>query len=560
MMHSDVKSRLKDAVNDLHRGTGNYGDYVDHSGDGESGDVIYSSGGDLRKAGYEIQDQGGKATANIDHENSTNVVPCTTYQEEADDDDSYASMMEAKLYTKGDKPLVERFISKGERANADEGSFAGKGKSFPILKPGDVMAAVHAMGRAGSGNYGMAQLKANIIRIAKAKGWASSLPKAWQGESTSASESGRTSGTSSTSGAGGTVSGERRASEASANSTTVSRGMVQTLELRESIDWAEEEAVTLVESAGAVRKEIKIIAPGEGASAFYPAEVLKRDGPNTFKDKTHIYINHATKAEQATRPEGDWHKLVGALDGPAYWKESDKHGAGLYGMAAFDPTIAPSILTKAPWSGMSIRANGTAAVEAGRTVLKSGLPVLASFTSCESIDIVTRAGAGGMILSEAARNNNSQEGEMTLQEVQKLIESAVTAATSPLRERALRGDATVAAARVLSPLSLNEAAKQMVVENVLRGTLPLKEGELDTEKFDVLITAEAKRVGAVIGYDFHGVEGMGAGEPVDITLSKKERKALREAAKEEDEEAIRVFESLGMPKDAAILAAKGRAA
>ena len=43
-------------------------------------------------------------------------------------------------------------------------------------------AAVHAMGRAGSGNYGMAQLKANIVRIAKAKGWTSELPKAWRGD------------------------------------------------------------------------------------------------------------------------------------------------------------------------------------------------------------------------------------------------------------------------------------------------------------------------------------------------------------------------------------------
>src|ERR1700735_2676506 len=236
MMHSDVRARLSDAVNDMHRGTGKWGDYVDHNGDGESGDVIYQSAGDLRKAPYEIQKQGGKAVANIDDENSTNVVPRTTYEEEADDDDSYASMMEAQLYTKGEKPLVERFISKGERDNADGDSFAGKGKSFPLLKPGDVMAAVHAMGRAGSGNYGMAQLKANIIRIAKKKGWASSLPKAWQGDSVSASESGRTSGTSEASGARDMGASGRRESAAfsSGNDTTVSRGMVQTIDLQES--------------------------------------------------------------------------------------------------------------------------------------------------------------------------------------------------------------------------------------------------------------------------------------------------------------------------------------
>jgi hypothetical protein len=63
-------------------------------------------------------------------------------------------------------PLYERFVSKAERDKMDEGDFAGKGKSFPINKPADVMAAVHSMGRAGTGNYGPAALKANIIRIA----------------------------------------------------------------------------------------------------------------------------------------------------------------------------------------------------------------------------------------------------------------------------------------------------------------------------------------------------------------------------------------------------------
>ncbi len=561
MMHSDVRSRLSDAVNDMHRGSGKWGGYVDHSGDGESGDVIYNSGGDLRKAGYEIQTQGGKAVANIDHENSTNVVPCTTYQEEADDDDNYASMMESKLYTKGERPLTERFISKAKRDTMDSGSFAGKGKSYPIDAPGDIMAAVHSIGRAGSDNYGPAQLKANIIRIAKAKGWASSLPKAWQGES--ASESGHKSDTSAASSAGGTGDGGRRASESgrisSGQDTTVSRGMVQTIELRESIDWRDEEAVNLIESAGTTRMKIKLIAPGKGSSAIYPAEVLKRDGPGVFKDKTHIYINHATQAEEAARPEGDWHKLVGALDGNAYWDESAKQGPGLYGDALFTSEYAPLLKEKAAFTGMSIRANGDALFEAGKKVIREGLPVLAKLTSAESVDVVTRAGAGGMILTENARPNQ-QEGEMTLQEVQKLIDEGVAKATTPLRERALRGDATVIAARVLSPLSLNEAAKQMVVENVLRGDLPLKENALDETKFTELVTIEAKRVGAVLGASFPGVHGMGAGEPVDITLSKKERKALKEAAKEEEEEAISVYESLGMPRDAAILAAKGRAA
>jgi hypothetical protein len=455
-------------------------------------------------------------------------VPRTTYEEEADDDDHYASMMEAfkksNIYT--DLPVYERFISKDERSNADEESFAGKGKSFPILKPGDVMAAVHAMGRAGSGNYGMAQLKANIIRIAKKKGWASSLPKAWQGDS---------------------------ANESRRETPIVPHETKQTMDLRESTAWTDELSLS---EAATTEMEAKLIAPGKGSSAFYPAEVLKRDGPNVFKKGTHVYINHPTQAEEAARPEGDWHKLVGALSTDAVYHESHAKGPGLYAKVRFASESAPMIKEKAPYTGMSIRASGVA--ESGKS--KDGVPILKQLTSAESVDIVTKAGAGGMLLTEAARNNNQQEVEMTETEVKKLVESAVAAATSPLKERALKGDAIVIASRVLSPLTLNEAAKQMVTENVLGRELPLKEGALDEAKFTELITAEAKRVGAVVGASFAGVQGMGAGAPVDITLSKKERKALKEAAKNEEAEAISVFESLGMPSDAAKIAAKGRAA
>src|ERR1017187_4854231 len=189
MNHSDVRSRLTKAVTDAHQGTGTYANYIDHTGDGESGDCIYTADGSMKKTPYELSDVGGKATANLNTADAVSVTPTTTYQEEADDDDQYASMMEAKIYTEGPKPLIERFISKAERSGASEDSFAGKGKSFPILKPGDVGAAVHAMGRAGSGNYGMAQLKTNIIAKAKAKGWTSELPKAWRGDATPAAES-----------------------------------------------------------------------------------------------------------------------------------------------------------------------------------------------------------------------------------------------------------------------------------------------------------------------------------------------------------------------------------
>ena len=537
LMHSDVRARLQDAVQDAHRGTGKWGSYIDHSGDAESGDVIYSCDGDTRKAPYEIGSVGGKATAHIDMDNSTNVVPMTTYQEEADDDDQYAAMEESYkrdgLYTS--LPLYERFISKDERSKMSDEDFAGKGKSFPINQPGDIMAAVHSMGRAGDKNVGSSTLKSRIIAIAKRKGWTKYLPKTWRGDSTDSSEAATTSGSS------------------AALNLVESAATLETIVLKESkSDY-----------------EIKLIAPGKGSSAFYPAEVLKRDGPKVFQAGTHVYLNHPTAAEESARPEGDLRNLAGVLSTGATYNESHAKGPGLYARMKVFADHAQTVEEKAPHVGMSIRASGVA--EANRK--QDGLPVLKELTHAESVDVVTRAGAGGMILTEAARPGNSQEVEMTEQQINALVESAVNkavaAVTSPVRaleQRALKGDAMVEASRILNPLALRESAKTMVVDNVLRfGELPVKDGALDTAKFGEFVMAEAKRVASAIGYD--GVQGMGSGAPPifgEQPMSEKKRlkEAKRRAAlqKMEHEDSVSIFESLGMPKDAAEFAAKGRAA
>lgn len=524
MMHSDVAKRLSDTIQDKHRGTGKYASYIDHTGDGESGDCIYSCDGDIRSAPYEIQTQGGKAVANIDTDSSKNVVPRTTYEEEADDDDNYASMMEAGLYTKGPLPLCERFISKGERDKMDPSDFAGKGKSFPINTPGDISAAVHSMGRAGDKNVGASTLKSRIIAIAKRKGWTKYLPKAWQGgdDSTSSSES-----------------------------VSVAGGALRLFESAETL-----EQIVLREAKADY--EIKLIAPGAGSTAYYPKEVLERDGPKVFKAGTHVYLNHPTKAEEAARPEGDVKNLAGVLSSSAVYHESHAKGPGLYARMKVFQDHAQTVEEKAPHVGMSIRASGVA--ESGKT--REGRPVLKELTSAESVDVVTRAGAGGMILTESARAANSQEVDMTEAEVTRLIESR----TAPLRARALRGDAMVEANRVLSALTgFHEAAKQEVVTRVLADpeSLPVKEGELDTAKFGELVMAEAKRVAAFLAQVApSSVRGLGIAAPVEIDAKEaaKAEKRARKLAEAEAEESIGIFESLGMPKTAAEIAAKGRAA
>jgi len=345
------------------------------------------------------------------------------------------------------------------------------------------------------------------------------------------------------------------------------------LKLVESFDWREQ-ALDLIEASGnPVRMKIKLIAPGKGASAFYPAEVLKRDGPKVFTKGTHIYINHATKAEEAARPEGDWHKLAGALDGPAYWDESAKQGPGLYGDGLFTSDYAPLIKEKASFTGMSIKASGNA--ESGKT--KDGRPVLKELTSAESVDIVTRPGAGGMILTEAARPQPTQEVEMEKAEITALVAETVKAVLAEsmktanptvlaLEARAIRGDAREAATKLLESFSIPPASKSRVIFEVVgdedhKRDLPVVEGQLDREKFKTLVESAAKAEGQYVqslqpkGY---GVTGMGA--PADMVIDAKESERLAAREKDDLEQSIRVYESIGLDRKAAEFAAKGRVA
>lgn len=527
--HRGVAQMLDGALRDAHRSTGDWASYLDHTGDGESGDVMYSAAGSTMACPYAISKVGDKHSTNLDLDNKRKVQPVTTYQDVADEDDNYTAM-EADRKRDGlylALPSYERFISKDERGKASEDDFAGKGKSFPILKPGDVQAAIHAMGRAGSGNLGMAALKARIISIAKRKGWTAELPKAWQ-ETTS---------------------------------TEAARTQPPAIVITESTVWPNTDTLALIESAAGVEKEVKIIAPGKGSSAFYTESALKASGPKVFKAGTQMFVNHATRSEEAERPEGDWNKLVGATTTDAVYHESHAQGPGLYAKAKFVSNLAPEILEKAKLgTGLSIRANGRQAMEAGRPKMQDGLPVLSEFTSCESIDLVTRAGAGGRILlTESARipdQNNTGEA-MTITEQNQLHE----ASRLVLHESARR-----AAVEQLANSSLMERGKNEVIARALE-SIPTKDGLLDTEKFKEAVKAHEQRVGeflaGVLGTGNVMGMGMGGGTngftaPKELTA--KEAKRARKDAERLQESKNDIFAGICGDSRAAAFAARGRAA
>jgi len=520
----DVRTRLSDAIADAHRGTGQWAYYVDHFGDGESGDVIYSCDSDIMRAPYSIS--GGDTTAAkcvVDTDNAEDVVPRTVYEPEAEEDDHYAAMEEAfkrdKIYS--GLPLYERFIAKSERDSADSSDFAGKGRSFPILKSGDVMAAVRSMGRAGSGNYSTDTLKRNIIRIAKKKGWGKYLPKSWQ-------------------------DGDAKESVG----TTYDYELVTTGALKLTEAAATIEPIVLREARSDY--EIKLIAPGKGSSAVYPAEVLKRDGPKVFRSGTHVYLNHPTAAEEAARPEGDVANLAGVLTTDAAYHESHAKGPGLYARMKVFADHAATVEEKAPHVGMSIRAAGVAEASS-----KSGeLPVLKELTRAESVDVVTKAGAGGMILTEAARTAESQHQEassMDAAELTKLQEAQqkLAADNARLLERALRGDAREAAESILKTTSLEKLAWPRVIEAVTSRAIPQKDGQLDLVVFTEAVNAAAKAEGAYVAAltGSGRVVGMGAAPPPEVDAKEAERKQID--AKQLRESRIRTWMDLKMSKEAA---------
>jgi hypothetical protein len=523
---NDVRGRLSDAVRDATKDTGNWAYYIDHTGDDESGDVYYSCGGDVMCSPYEMSKQGDSAPkAVVHHDAGMKVVPRTIYEPEADDADSYATMSEsAKLYTKA--LLYERFISKDERDAADSSDFAGKGKSFPILKPGDVSAAAHALGRAGSANSSISTIKSNIIAIAKRKGWTKYLPKAWQ--------------------AGGSSESARREAAKLGNTTG--------LRLVESAGCSFIGDVPIREAAR-TSYPIKIISPGTGSSAHYPADVLKKAAESgAFKRGTFMFWNHPTDAQERERPEGDLNNLAAITTTDGEYRETGAKGPGIYAEAKVMADYADKIEQRAPHIGLSIRAGGTSS---GKTV--DGKPVLASIDHVESVDYVARAGRGGMALAESAKfarlleSFNSNEGglsDMDAVEVTKLKETVASqnAVIEGLRKRALRADALELAGAVLATTSLNEAQRKYVAESVIAQEIPVKDGALDAAKLTEAVNAAAKAYSATLPST--GVRGMGPGPT--LVQESVEVKAAREAElKESQARQVRALMDLGLDEKAA---------
>jgi len=166
------------------------------------------------------------------------------------------------------------------------------------------------------------------------------------------------------------------------------------------VDGFDSELVPLVERA--VRKDntidLKLIAPGWGASGYYSADVLREDGPSAWPAGTHMYLDHPTESGARERPERSVRDLAAVTVSNPEFRENGVAGPGLYARASVLPQYSEVIDALAPYIGVSIRAAGS--FKEGEAEGKSGRVITKIVKSdFGSVDFVTKPGAGGKVLA-----------------------------------------------------------------------------------------------------------------------------------------------------------------
>ena len=150
------------------------------------------------------------------------------------------------------------------------------------------------------------------------------------------------------------------------------------------------------------RLELQLISAGVGSSGYYAPDVLEAAvNDKVFSKGTHIYFDHPSASENADRPERSVRDLAAVLSEDATW---DAEGNAVIGEAdiigPYRDLLADPVFQSAV--GMSIRASADVSEgeHNGRRTR-----IVDKLIESQSVDVVTRAGRGGMILGvlESAR-------------------------------------------------------------------------------------------------------------------------------------------------------------
>lgn len=329
------------------------------------------------------------------------------------------------------------------------------------------------------------------------------------------------------------------------------------------------ELVPLIERA--VRSDntvpLKLIQPGWGSSGYYSADVLKRDGPGIFTEGLHMYLNHPTETEAQERPERDVRDLAGRLTSNATWQENGAAGPGLYADAEVFQPFRGVLDELAPHIGVSIRAGGL--VSEGEAGGQRGR-IVEQLVRADSVDYVTRAGAGGQVVTimESARSAQAAPqatptapatgpaaGTAQVQEAQveeelremRTENAAMKAQLARLSGLRLLDEARSAASTQLATVDLPSFAKRRILEAVTADPAEA-DGVLDKAALTAAVEAAVTswRTDLAEASGSYAIEGMGpgSGEPIS----------------DEDLDGVlgEAFQAMGLRESTAQLAVRGR--
>lgn len=215
----------------------------------------------------------------------------------------------------------------------------------------------------------------------------------------------------------------------------------------------------------------------QGSSGFYPAEVLRRDGASAFPAGTHVYLDHPSETEEIDRPERSVRDLAGFLVDEARF-ESGPDGTGLFARIQFIEDVKDRIKSLAEHVGLSIRAAGDVEESATGRIVRS-------ITQGLSVDVVTRAGAGGRLVTMT----ESSKPEAPPADKEEVVKESATDAV------ATTGTGALASEVASMKETFSDRVEQLSVE-VARVTHQFKEAQRRAEKQ----AEELKEMASAIGF------------------------------------------------------------
>lgn len=257
---------------------------------------------------------------------------------------------------------------------------------------------------------------------------------------------------------------------------------------------------------------IKVISPGwnEAKSAYYGADMLKRDCAEAFPVGTKMFWNHPTAQEAKDQPERDCDKIAAVFIEAAKWNENGAAGPGPYAKARVKEMYRAKVKDLVPDIANSIYARGK--MQAGEAEGHKGRIVTQLLASKQNtVDFVTYPGAGGEIVQmfESARpvaSNNPGKNDMTPEQIEALkaenaalkvanaqLSADTATAVAEAAQLRLTPIAREAAKTALAPMKMPEVTRQNVIEAMASAPVLNAAGELDSANFAVAVKEAATK-------------------------------------------------------------------